>query len=59
MLRPRGGLEDLIGISIRLGDFRLLEQPQGFFRLTLCSPYVAPFAVREIDQEMSKPDRES
>lgn len=48
MLRPRGGLEDLIGISKRLQEFRLLEKPQGFFCLTLCSPYGAPFAVREI-----------
>lgn len=47
MLLPRGGLEDLIGISIRLQEFRLIEQPQGFFRLTLCSPYGAPGSVRE------------
>ena len=25
----------------------MIEQPQGFFRLTLCSPYRAPCAVRE------------
>lgn len=47
MLLPRGGLEDLIEISIRLQEFVLTEQPQGLFRLTLCSPCGAPFAVRE------------
>jgi len=47
MLLPRGGLEDLIEISKRLQEYRLIEQPQGFFRLTLCSPYGAPYLVRE------------
>lgn len=58
MLLPLGGLEDLIGISKRLQEYRLIEQPQGFFRLTLCSPCEAPSTVHEESaQEMSKPDR--